>query len=352
MLTYGGTTYQYTANGELQSKTVGTQTTTYQYDALGNLLGVTLSDATQIQYLVDGQNRRIGKKINGTLVKGFLYGDGLSPVAELDDSNNLVSYFVYGSRPNVPDYMVKSGVTYRIIMDHLGSPRLVVNTATGAVAQRMDYDEYGGVINDTNPGFQPFGFGGGLYDLDTGLVRFGARDYDAESGRWITKDPVQFRGGQVNLYTYVNNNPINNIDPLGLGPNWDRFNTGFLQFTVGSFGAAIHALILLGSEGTVIPSWFFLTNNLINVYVGGYNMLGAFGSPDQPAVKTPTEQGLNLLGTMLNPPGNPNAAPPGTEYSYQDSEAYVKRHGSTYPYSESERINQEYCQTMYEARNK
>jgi YD repeat-containing protein len=65
--------------------------------------------------------------------------------------------------------MMKSGVTYRIITDHLGSPRLVIDTSTGQIVQRMDYDEFGNVTNDTNPGFQPFGFAGGIYDKDTGL---------------------------------------------------------------------------------------------------------------------------------------------------------------------------------------
>jgi RHS repeat-associated protein len=116
----------------------------------------------------------------------------------------------------VPDYMVKAGVAYRIISDHLGSPRLVVDTATGAIAQRMDYDEFGNVINDTSPGFQPFGFAGGIYYPDTGLVRFGARDYDAETGRWTAKDPIGFRGGGTNLYGYVLNDPVNGIDPEGL----------------------------------------------------------------------------------------------------------------------------------------
>jgi hypothetical protein len=41
------------------------------------------------------------------------------------------------------------------------------------------YDEFGRVLSNTNPGFQPFGFAGGIYEVDTGLVRFGARDYDA-----------------------------------------------------------------------------------------------------------------------------------------------------------------------------
>jgi RHS repeat-associated protein len=78
----------------------------------------------------------------------------------------------------------KGGVTYRLITDQVGSVRLVMNTSTGAVAERVDYDEFGNVLADSAPGTQPFGFAGGLYDRDTGLVRFGARDYDPSTGRW------------------------------------------------------------------------------------------------------------------------------------------------------------------------
>jgi RHS repeat-associated protein len=216
MLTYGSQAYTYTANGELQSKSAGGQTTTYQYDALGNLLFVSLPSGKQISYLVDGQNRRIGRQVNGTLAQGFLYQDGLRPVAELDASNQLVSRFIYAARVNVPDYLIKNGVTYRIIADTLGSPRLVVNTATGEIVQRIDYDPFGSILSDTNPGFQPFGFAGGLYDRDTGLLRFGARDYDPQVGRWTAKDPIWFRSGDTNLYAYVGNDPVNRRDPAGL----------------------------------------------------------------------------------------------------------------------------------------
>jgi RHS repeat-associated protein len=112
--------------------------------------------------------------------------------------------------------MIKGGTTYRIISDHLGSVHLVVNAATGAIAQQMNYDEFGRVIQDTNPGFQPFGFAGGIYDSATRLVRFGARDYDAGAGRWTTKDPIGFEGGSTNLYEYVYSDPINWSDPAGL----------------------------------------------------------------------------------------------------------------------------------------
>src|SRR5207249_10687129 len=110
----------------------------------------------------------------------------------------------------------KGGQTYRLICDHLGSPRLVVNVANGQIVQRMDYDAFGQVLADTSPGFQPFGFAGGLYDRDTRLVRFGARDYDAETGRWTAKDPILFAAGEPNLYGYVGNDPVNYTDASGL----------------------------------------------------------------------------------------------------------------------------------------
>jgi RHS repeat-associated protein len=113
--------------------------------------------------------------------------------------------------------MMKGGVTYRIISDQLGSPRLVVDSTTGAIVQRMDYNEFGNVILDTNPGFQPFGFAGGIYDQHTKLTRFGARDYDAETGRWSAKDSLRFKGRDLNFYDYALGDPINLIDQTGEG---------------------------------------------------------------------------------------------------------------------------------------
>ncbi|MCM2351926.1 MAG: RHS repeat-associated core domain-containing protein, partial [Bacteriovoracaceae bacterium] len=87
-----------------------------------------------------------------------------------------------------------------------------------SVAQRMDYNEWGKVTLDTNPSYQAFGFAGGLYDQDTKLVKFGARDYDASIGRWLSKDPILFAGGDTNLYGYVLQDPINYIDRTGKFP--------------------------------------------------------------------------------------------------------------------------------------
>jgi len=222
LLSYGTTTFTYDDDGDLQSRIAGGQSTLYDYDAFGNLRGVTLPGGTQIDYVVDGHNRRVGKRVDAVKVQDFLYDGQLRIVAELDGANAIVSTFAYGSRPNVPDYLVRAGVTYRILTDELGSPRLVVDATTGTVAQRMDFDEFGNVLQDTNPGFQPFGFAGGLYDVDTKLVRFGARDYDPSIGRWTAKDPSGFRGGGPNLYAYVANDPVNLIDRTGANPEAPR----------------------------------------------------------------------------------------------------------------------------------
>lgn len=243
LTSYNGCDYEYTDNGELKTKTCGSEVTIYDYDVLGNLLGVTLPDGTEIGYVIDGQNRRVGRKVNGSLIQGFLYANQINPIAELNPDGSIKSRFVYGTKINVPDYMIKGGATYRIISDHLGSPRLVINAVDGTVVQRMDYDEFGQVIQDNNPGFQPFGFAGGLYDTDSGLVRFGARDYSAEIGRWTTKDTIGFLGLDTNLYGYTFNDPINFVDPSG------RF--GVAGAVYGAIAGAVGGAISGGVAGAI-----------------------------------------------------------------------------------------------------
>jgi choice-of-anchor A domain-containing protein/RHS repeat-associated protein len=242
--------YQYNANGELARKleVEAGRTTTYSYDLLGNLRSVSLPDGRQIEYVIDAADRRIGKRVEGILVQGFLYDGPLSIVAELDGNNQVVSRFVPGG-------MIRGGQTYRIIRDHLGSPRLVIHASSGEVVQRMDYDEFGRVVLDTNPGFQPFGLAGGHYDPDTGLVRFGARDYDPDIGRWTAKDPILFAGGDTNLYGYVLNDPINFIDPLGLY-SFDEFLGDAADFSAGfgdtlSFGLTDYVRDWMGTNDVV-----------------------------------------------------------------------------------------------------
>ncbi|MBV8620950.1 MAG: RHS repeat-associated core domain-containing protein [Curvibacter sp.] len=222
LLRWKGKTYRYTPAGDLQERQSPEGRSRYHYDAQGNLRRVETESGRNIKYAIDPLNRRIGQQIDGQWQWWLLWLDKLRPLARLDAQGQLESIYYYGDHANVPEGLRKNGQDYRIITDQIGSVRLVVNAETGEEMQRIDYDEWGQITLDTNPGFQPFGFAGGLYDPDTGLTRFGARDYDAETGRWTAKDPILFDGGEVGLYSYVEADPLRRIDPSGeaglLGP--------------------------------------------------------------------------------------------------------------------------------------
>jgi RHS repeat-associated protein len=114
--------------------------------------------------------------------------------------------------------MITGGNTYRIISDERGSPRLIVDITSGISIQELDYDEYGNILTDSNPGFQPFGYIGGIYDNDTSLLKLGVREYRPATGSWVSKDPALYNTANSNLYQYCYNDPINYIDITGLDP--------------------------------------------------------------------------------------------------------------------------------------
>ena len=146
--------------------------------------------------------------------------------------------YVYGSEStNTPGFVIKNGVTYKIIHDPgTESIRYVVNVADGVIAQEIDYDEFGNIVLNTDPSFQPLGFAGGLYDADTKLVRFGARDYDPVVSRWMSKDPIDFAGGDTNLYAYVGGDPMSWADVTGLDRRIcsRRLNSAFTPIKAGT----------------------------------------------------------------------------------------------------------------------
>jgi RHS repeat-associated protein len=215
LLTAGTTTYQYNVDGFLTTKTQEMDITTYDYSSRGELLSVMLPDGRFIDYIHDPLGRRIAKKVNGTITEKYLWQDLTRLLAVYDGSDNLLMRFEYADG-RMPVAMTKGGSTYYLTYDQVGSLRVVADTF-GNVVKRIDYDSFGNIIADSNPSFEvPFGFAGGLHDWNTGLVRFGYRDYDPDTGRWIAKDPILFAGTDTDLYGYCLSDPISLNDPLGL----------------------------------------------------------------------------------------------------------------------------------------
>ncbi len=202
--------------------------------------------------------------MNGVITNRWLYAGQLHPIAEVDSIGKIIAYYH-------SSYMKRGDTLYRIIRDHLGSVRLIVNIGTGAITQRIDYDEWGNVTFDSNPGFQLFAFAGGLYDVQTKLVRFSARDYDAQSGRWMIKDPILFKGNTENIYSYVRNNPINYMDASGLTEIY-IFGQGDLT---GIFGGQVNLGIVINLDNPSQSGFFgginFSTGASVGVSAGlGY----------------------------------------------------------------------------------
>ncbi|MFC1816115.1 RHS repeat domain-containing protein, partial [Thermodesulfobacteriota bacterium] len=215
LLSAGPATYSYDLDGFLTTKTNGADVTTYDYSSRGELLNVALSGGTVVEYIHDPLGRRIAKKVNGAIVEKYLWQGLTQLLAVYDGSDNLMMRFEYADG-RMPNAMTSGGSTYYLTYDQVGSLRVVAN-ASGSVVKRIDYDTFGNILADTNPAFEvPFGFAGGLYDINTGLVRFGYRDYDPDVGRWTAKDPILFAGGDMDLYGYCVSDPINLNDPLGL----------------------------------------------------------------------------------------------------------------------------------------
>jgi RHS repeat-associated protein len=215
---------------------------------MGSLIAVNLPDGRLIEYVTDGKGRRIGKMVNGVLTKQWLYRDQLKPVAELDGAGNLVSEFIYGPKSNVPAVVSRSGALYRIITDKLGSPVLAINTVnSNDLPFQLTYTAYGEqTLASGNDGWIPFGFASGQYDPDTKLTRFGARDYDATIGRWVSRDPSRFGERQTNLYVYAKDDPVNYKDSAGRAPAsygdcikdaWDNLRSCYDGCSGGILGA-------------------------------------------------------------------------------------------------------------------
>jgi RHS repeat-associated protein len=222
LLSAGTDTYQFDADGFLTGKSTAQGAMATVYSSRGELLSASLPDATVITYDHDPLGRRIAKKVNGAVVEKYLWKDTTTLLAVYNGSDNLVTRFNYGD-DRLPLSMTHNGSTYYLLVDPIGSLRAVTD-ASGNIVKRVDYDSFGNILVDTNPSLSvPFGFAGGLHDRTTGLVRFGARDYDPGIGRWTARDPIDFGGGDTNLYGYVMNDPVNWVDPEGEKPWYGNY---------------------------------------------------------------------------------------------------------------------------------
>ena len=238
------------------------------------MLGPTASQPTTVTYTDDAFGRRLTRTETlagtATTTHRFLYGTGRLPMAEEDATGRIERLYLYGTKAHVPVVAIDiasdgTKTSYRILSDHLGLVRRVVELTSGEVMQATDYDAWGNITSETlAAGFGPlpFGYAGGLHDRTTGLVRFGAREYDPRLGRWLQPDPIGFAGGDSNLYAYVGGNPVLYHDPSG------RVSNSTLD-SVAEFSAGVGDVLTMGIGGWARDRLGFGVNECSDAYENG-----------------------------------------------------------------------------------
>ena len=133
-----------------------------------------------------------------------------------DGFKTVTSKYIYGKGLLA---MVTSSGRYCYHFNGTGST-VAITDMTQAVVNSYAYDPFGEIVDQQETITQPFKFVGqyGVMAEPNGLYYMRARYYDPSVGRFISEDPLGFGGGDVNLFAYVRNNPINANDPTGLNP--------------------------------------------------------------------------------------------------------------------------------------
>jgi RHS repeat-associated protein len=206
--TGSGKTFTYDANGNLTAD--GTRT--FEWDAENRLLAVVIGTARS-EFAYDGLDRRVRiveKESSTTMRDARFIWIGTTIVEERLSTGEINRFFHDGEEHD--------GVARYLTRDHLGSIREVLDSSA-TVITRNEYDPYGRATRTVGTVDSRFAFTGHFQHVESGLALPLYRAFDPALARWISADPIGLEGG-LNLYSYVVNEPLSMMDPLGLCPDW------------------------------------------------------------------------------------------------------------------------------------
>lgn len=214
---------------------------TYTWNAAGQLRSVESTTAyvgvggpqIKLVFDYDAQGRRFSKKVyrdGATTASETLYFiyDGWNLIAELSDTLAVVRSYTWG--PDISQtYQGAGGIgglltiqtgpstTYFPVYDGSGNITGLVNATTGTVDAVYEYAPFGEPVRVSGvaKSVSPFGFSTKYTDSETGFCYYGHRYYDPELGHWISREPLG-EMESANLYAFCGNDPINNVDYIGL----------------------------------------------------------------------------------------------------------------------------------------
>ncbi|MFN0086213.1 MAG: RHS repeat-associated core domain-containing protein [Blastocatellia bacterium] len=204
---FGQADYSFDNLGQTVTRTDSQGVANYNWDARGRLASATISGGQTVSYSYDAVGRRKSRTVGG-ITTTFLY-DGMDVVRDTIGDTFVVDYL---NGPGVDQKLRQIGASGNVyfLLDHVGST-IALASASGGVIERAQYEAFGLSNSST---LTSYGFTGREREPLTGLIYYRSRWYDAQQGRFATEDPIGIEGG-INLYSYVGNNPVSFIDPLG-----------------------------------------------------------------------------------------------------------------------------------------
>lgn len=210
-----GPVYQFDNNGNLIQKTDAGQVTNYEYDGENRLVRVTKPDGTEVAFIYDPFGNRILKNIDNQPTRYLLDGDNV--LMELNTANTVQARYTAGLALDSWISMERNNNSYFYHTDGLGSITSLTNE-NASIRNTYEYDAYGNVTDASVNIENPYTYTGREWEETIGLYYYRTRFYDAEVGRFLTKDTYLgelFNPKSQNKYNYVGNNPINFSDPEG-----------------------------------------------------------------------------------------------------------------------------------------
>ena len=213
-------TYTYDNNGSTKTKSDGTQ---YTWDYENRLTKVVLpGSGGTVNFKYDPFGRRVQKSFtqgSSTTTTNYLY-DETDLLEEVDNSGSVLARYTPGPRIDQPLAELRTGVSSYYQQNALGSTTSLSNSV-GVLANTYTYDSFGKLTASTGTITNPAQYTGREFDSETGAYFYRARHYDQNVGRFLSEDPIEFRGG-INFYAYVNNRPTKYRDPRGLFRDCDE----------------------------------------------------------------------------------------------------------------------------------
>ena len=210
----GNAVYSYDADGNLITRQAGGDLATYTYDIENRLISAVTPDAT-VSYEYDALGQRVAAIIDGQRTEYLIDPVGLSSVvSEFNEQGDLQRRFTYGL--GLVNQIQSDGTRFYYDLDGIGSV-VGLTGADGDYLNRYSYLPFGEQLTSVELVANPYQHLGswGIWQEANDLRFMRARYYDANTGRFTSPDPVGLIGGNTNLYSYVNNSPLNAVDPEG-----------------------------------------------------------------------------------------------------------------------------------------